>query len=185
MPTSRFECRCSGSTGPNQEFRGFAGQIASGRMGPGSEVRILPSGRTTKIARVVTFDGDLDEAVAGQSVTVTLADEVDCSRGDVISAAADPPEAADQFEATIVWMSEEELLPGRGYWLKLGAQTVTATIHEPKYEVNVNTLDHLAAKTLGPNSIGVAEVSTEPRDRVRGLCGAGHEPQPRRSAASS
>jgi len=146
---------------PNQAFRGFAGQIASGSMGPGTEVRILPSGRTTRIARVATLDGDLDEAIAGQSVTVTLEDEVDCSRGDVIAAATDAPESADQFEATIVWMSEDELLPGRGYWLKLGTQTVTAMIQEPKYEVNVNTLDHLAAKVLGLNSIGVAEISTD------------------------
>ena len=146
---------------PNQGFRGFAGEIAAGSMGPGTEVRILPSGRTTRIARIVTLDGDLEEAAAGQSVTVTLEDEVDCSRGDVIAAAGDPPEAADQFEATIVWMNEDELLPGRGYWLKLGTQTVTAMIQEPKYEVNVNTLEHLAAKTLGLNAIGVAELSTD------------------------
>ncbi|HEU4704110.1 MAG TPA: GTP-binding protein, partial [Sphingomicrobium sp.] len=99
---------------PDQHFRGFAGQIASGAMGPGTEVRILPSGRRTRIDRIVGFDGDLDQAVAGQSVTVTLADQVDCSRGDVIAAAADPPEAADQFEATIVWLGEDDLLPGRG-----------------------------------------------------------------------
>jgi bifunctional enzyme CysN/CysC len=94
-------------------------------------------------------------------VTLTFADEVDCSRGDVIAAADDAPEVADQFEATIVWMDEHELLPGRGYWLKLGTQMVTATIHEPKYEINVNTLDHLAAKTLALNSIGVAEIATD------------------------
>jgi len=146
---------------PDQNFRGFAGLVASGRLGPGSEVRILPSGRTTRIERVVTFDGDLDEAVAGQSVTVTLEDEVDCSRGDVIAAAGDPPEAADQFEATIVWMAEDELLPGRGYWMKIGTETVTAMVQEPKYEVNVNTLEHLAAKRLALNSIGVAEISTD------------------------
>jgi bifunctional enzyme CysN/CysC len=146
---------------PNQNFRGFAGQIASGTMGPGAEVRILPSGRRTRIARIVTLDGDLDEAVAGQSVTVTLDDEVDCSRGDVIAAAADPPEAADQFEATIVWMSEDDLLPGRGYWVKIGAQTVTATVHAPKYEINVNSLEHLAAPSLSLNAIGVAEVYTD------------------------
>ena len=92
---------------PNQDFRGFAGQIASGTIAPGDEVRVLPSGRMTRIERIVTADGDLDEAVAGQSVTLTFADEVDCSRGDVIAAAADPPQAADQFEATIVWMAEE------------------------------------------------------------------------------
>jgi bifunctional enzyme CysN/CysC len=146
---------------PNHGFRGFAGQIASGRLGPGTEVRILPSGRTTRIDRVVTADGDLDEAAAGQSITVTLEDEVDCSRGDVIAAASDPPEAADQFEATIVWMSEDELLPGRGYWLKIGTQSATAMIQEPKYEVNVNTLERLAAKTLGLNAIGVAEIATD------------------------
>ena len=146
---------------PNQAFRGFAGQIAAGSLGPGTEVRILPSGRTTRIARVVTMDGDLEEAVAGQSVTVTLEEEVDCSRGDVIAAAGDPPEASDQFEATIVWMDEDELLPGRGYWMKIGTQLVTAMVQEPKYEVNVNTLDHLAAKTLSLNAIGVAEVSTD------------------------
>jgi bifunctional enzyme CysN/CysC len=146
---------------PNQGFRGFAGQIAAGAMGPGTEIRVLPSGRTTRIARIVTFEGDLDEAVAGQSVTVTLEDEVDCSRGDLIAASADPPQSADQFEATIVWMSEDELLPGRGYWMKIGTQTVTAMVHEPKYEINVDTLDHLAAKTLGLNSVGVAELSTD------------------------
>src|SRR5690349_3435400 len=146
---------------PNQNFRGFSGQIASGGVAPGAEVRVLPSGRTTRIDRIATLDGDLEHAVAGQSVTLTFADEIDCSRGDVIAAAGDPPEAADQFEATIVWMSDEELLPGRGYWLKLGTQMVTAMVQEPKYEVNVNTLEHLAAKTLGLNGIGVAEIATD------------------------
>ena len=146
---------------PNQSFRGFSGQIASGGVAPGADVRVLPSGRTTRIERIATLDGDLKHAVAGQSVTLTFADEIDCSRGDVIAAAGDPPEAADQFEATIVWMSDEELLPGRGYWLKLGTQMVTAMVQEPKYEVNVNTLEHLAAKTLGLNGIGVAEIATD------------------------
>jgi bifunctional enzyme CysN/CysC len=146
---------------PNQDFRGFAGQIASGSVAPGAEVRIVPSGRVTRVERIVSAGGDLEGAVAGQSVTLTFADQVDCSRGDVIAAAADPPEAADQFEAAIVWMADEPLLPGRGYWLKIGTQTVTATVHEPKYEVNVNTLDHLAAKTLELNGIGVAEIATD------------------------
>jgi bifunctional enzyme CysN/CysC len=150
---------------PDQNFRGFAGQIATGRVAPGDEVRVLPSGRTTRIDRIVVHGGDLAEAVAGESVTLTFADEVDCSRGDVIAAAAAAPEAADQFEATIVWMDEQELLPGRGYWLKLGTQIVTAMVQEPKYEVNVNTLEHLAATTLGLNAIGVAELSTD-RDIV-------------------
>jgi bifunctional enzyme CysN/CysC len=146
---------------PNHDFRGFAGQIAAGTVKPGTEVRILPSGRATRIARVVTADGDLDLATAGQSVTVTLADEVDCSRGDVIAAAADAPEIADQFEATLVWMADEPLLPGRGYWLKLATQTVTATVQHPKYKVNVNSLEQLAASTLELNEIGVATIATD------------------------
>ncbi|MGZ3198247.1 MAG: sulfate adenylyltransferase subunit CysN [Croceibacterium sp.] len=146
---------------PNLDFRGFAGLIAEGTVKPGDAVRVVPSGKTSTIARIVSLDGDLEEAVAGQSVTLTLADEIDCSRGDLIAAADAPPEAADQFEATLVWMSDEPLIPGRGYWLKLATQTVSATVHEPKYEVNVNTMEHLAAKTLGLNGIGVAEVTTD------------------------
>jgi bifunctional enzyme CysN/CysC len=146
---------------PNQNFRGFSGQIASGGVRPGEEIRILPSGRVTRVDRIITTDGELAEAAAGQSVTLTLADEVDCSRGDVIAATGDPPQAADQFEATIVWMDEHELLPGRGYWLKLATQTVTATVQQPKYEINVNTLEHLAAPTLGLNGIGIAEIATD------------------------
>jgi bifunctional enzyme CysN/CysC len=146
---------------PNDDFRGFSGQIASGRLATGDEVRVLPSGRVTRVERIVTAGGDLPQAIAGESVTLTFADEVDCSRGDVIAAAADPPEAADQFEATIVWMDEQELLPGRGYWLKLGTQVATAVVHEPKYEINVNSLDRLAAKRLKLNSIGVAEIATD------------------------
>jgi bifunctional enzyme CysN/CysC len=124
-------------------------------------VRILPSGKTTRVERIVTLDGDLDVAVAGQSVTLTLADEVDCSRGDVIAAADSPPQAADQFEATIVWMVDEPMLPGRPYWLKLATQTVTAQMQSPKYQINVNTMEHLATKTLELNAIGVANLSTD------------------------
>nr|WP_294851190.1 sulfate adenylyltransferase subunit CysN [uncultured Sphingomonas sp.] len=150
---------------PTHDFRGYAGQIASGRVRKGDAIRVLPSGRTTTIDRIVVGNGDLDEAVAGQSVTLTFADEIDCSRGDVIAEAKDPPHAADQFEATLVWMAEEEMVPGRGYWLKLGTQTVTAHIAEPKYQLNVNTLEHRAAKTLDLNAIGVVEVTTD-RDVV-------------------
>ncbi len=146
---------------PNLDFRGFSGQIASGTIKPGDAIRVLPSGKTTSIDRIVTLDGDLDAAVAGQSVTLTLSDEVDCSRGDVIAAADAPPEAADQFEATLVWMADEAMIAGRAYWLKLATQTVSATIQQPKYEINVNTLDHLAAKTLELNGIGVVELSTD------------------------
>jgi len=146
---------------PNLDFRGFSGLIATGQVQPGDAVRVLPSGKTSTITRVVTFDGDLDKAVAGQAVTLCLADEVDCSRGDVIAVADNPPQAADQFEATIVWMADEALVPSRPYWLKLGAQTVSAQVQPPKYQVNVNTMEQLAAKTLELNAIGVANLSTD------------------------
>ena len=146
---------------PNLDFRGFSGQIASGKLKVGDAIRVLPSGKTSTIARIVMMDGDLEEAVAGQSVTLCFADEIDCSRGDVIAASDDAPEAADQFEASIVWMSDDALIPGRGYWLKLGTQMVSATIQEPKYAINVNTMEHIACKTLDLNAIGVAEVTTD------------------------
>ncbi len=146
---------------PNLDFRGFSGLIATGSVKPGDPVRVLPSGKTSTVTRVVTLDGDLDAAVAGQSVTICLADEVDCSRGDVIATADNPPQAADQFEATIVWMNDDALIPGRGYWLKLATQTVSATVHQPKYVINVNTMEHLAAKTLDLNAIGMAEIATD------------------------
>lgn len=146
---------------PNLDFRGFSGLIASGTVRPGDAVRVLPSGKTSTVERIVTLDGDLEMAVAGQSVTLTLADEIDCSRGDVIAAADAPPQAADQFEATVVWMDDDPLHVGRGYWLKLGAQTVSVTVQQPKYTVNVNTLDRLAAKTLDLNAIGVTELATD------------------------
>lgn len=146
---------------PNQDFRGFSGQIASGMMRPGDEVRILPSGRTTRIDRIFAGASELLEAAAGRSVTVTLADEVDCSRGDVLVAAANAPQVADQFEATIIWMADDELLAGRGYWMKIATQTVTATLQHPKYKVNVNTLEQLAATTLSINEIGVATLTTD------------------------
>src|SRR5690606_34889228 len=109
---------------PNLDFRGFAGLIATGTVRPGDKVRVSPSGKTSTVKSIVTFDGELDEAFAGQSVTLTLADEIDCSRGNVISLADDPPQVADQFEATLVWMADEALHVGRGYWLKLATQTV-------------------------------------------------------------
>ena len=146
---------------PNLDFRGVAGLIAAGSVAPGDPVRVLPSGRQTSVARIVTADGDLDRAGTGQSVTLVLADDVDCPRGAVVAAAADPPQVADQFEATLVWLDEEPLLPGRGYWLKLATQTVSATVQPPKYQLNVNTRDRLAAKTLELNAIGVAQVATD------------------------
>ena len=150
---------------PNLDFRGFSGLIASGSVKPGDAVRVLPSGKTTTVTKIVTLDGELGEAVAGQSVTVCFADEVDCSRGNVIAAADNPPEVSDQFEATIVWMDDDALHVGRSYWLKLGTQTVSATIQQPKYTVNVNDPvglgSQIAVKTLDLNAIGVAELATD------------------------
>ncbi len=152
---------------PNLDFRGFSGLIASGTVKPGDELRSLPSGKTSTVKSIVTMDGDLDQAVAGQSVTITLADEIDCSRGDVLAAAASPPEVADQFETTIVWMDDEPLVVGRAYWLKLGAQMVSVTAAEPKYEIDVNNPSgsgsHLASQTLHLNQIGVCEITTDRR----------------------
>ena len=146
---------------PNLDFRGFCGLVASGRVRPGDRVRVQPSGRESTVARIVATDGDRPLAVAGESVTITLADEVDISRGDVISAADAPAEVADQFEATIVWMADEPMLPGRPYLLKLGTRTVNATVTEPKYKVNVNTMEHLAAKKLDLNEIGVCNIALD------------------------
>ena len=146
---------------PNLDFRGFAGTIASGMVKPGDRIRAQPSGRESTVTRIVSANGDLPLAVAGQSITLTLADEIDISRGDVISNAENPAEVADQFEGTLVWMSEEPMLPGRSYMLKIGTRTVNATITEPKYKVNVNTMEHLAAKKLELNEIGVCNVSLD------------------------
>jgi len=146
---------------PNLDFRGFSGQIATGILRPGDSIRVLPSGKTSTISKIVTFDGELSEAVAGQSVTLCFTDEIDCSRGDVIAAADNPPEVSDQFESTIVWMAEEPLIPGRAYYLKLGTQTVSATVQSPKFTINVNNMEHMAAKTLELNAIGVAEIITD------------------------
>lgn len=146
---------------PNLDFRGFSGLIATGSVHPGDAIRALPSGKTSTVSRIVTLDGDLDRAVAGQSVTLCLADEIDCSRGDVIAAADGPPEAADQFEATLVWLNDDPMVVGRAYWLKLGTQTVSVTVQQPKYAVNVNSMEHIAVKTLDLNAIGVAEIITD------------------------
>ncbi len=146
---------------PNLDFRGFCGMVAGGRIRPGDRIRVQPSGRESRVARIVAYGGDLPEAVAGQSVTLTLADEVDISRGDVISAADAPAEVADQFECTLVWMADEPMLPGRPYLLKIGTRTVGAAVTEPKYKVNVNTLEHLAAKKLDLNEIGVCNIALD------------------------
>ena len=146
---------------PDHEFRGFSGRIVGGQVKPGDTIRVLPAGTTSTIDRIVTMDGDLDVAIAGQSVTLTLNDEIDASRGDVICGADHPAEVADQFEAHFVWMHEDAMLPGRPYLMKIGARTVGATIAHPKFRVDINNLDHLAANTLELNEIGVCNVSLD------------------------
>ena len=146
---------------PSQEFRGFAGLIASGVVRPGDRLRVLPSGKESKVARIVTFDGDLQEAVADQSVTIVLEDEIDVSRGNVLARADAPPGVADQFEVTIIWMAEEPMLPGRQYWIKIGPKMAVGTVSHLKHKTNVNTMEKLAAKTLELNEIGVANLSLD------------------------
>lgn len=143
---------------PNLDFRGFSGLISSGTIRAGDRLRVLPSGKESRVARIVTSDGDLTHARAGQSVTLTLENEIDISRGDILASAMAPPLVADQFSTTIVWMDDEPLLPGRPYLLKIGAKTVSASVTDIKHKVNVNTLEQLAAKTLALNEIGLANI---------------------------
>ncbi|GAB2997586.1 adenylyl-sulfate kinase [Arenimonas maotaiensis] len=146
---------------PNLDFRGFAGTVCAGAFRPGDAVVALPSGKRSRIARIVSADGDLPQAVSGQAITLTLADELDISRGDVIAAAHNPPETADQFAAHLVWMDEAELIPGRGYWLKIGTRTVNATVTEIKHRIDINSQEPLAAKTLHLNEIGVCNLKLD------------------------
>ncbi|MDH1053885.1 sulfate adenylyltransferase subunit CysN [Aquipseudomonas alcaligenes] len=146
---------------PNLDFRGFSGRILGGSVRPGDAIRVLPSGKTSRVERIVTLNGDLPRAITGQSVTLTLSDEIDISRGDVIAAADAPPAVADQFEVTVVWMSEEAMLPGRPYLIKLGASSMGGALGQPKYQIDVNSLDNLPAKTLGLNEIGVCTLSLD------------------------
>ena len=139
---------------PDLDFRGYAGRIAGGIIRPGDDIRVLPSGKQSKIARIVTMDSDLDEAVSGQSVTLTLTDEIDISRGDVIATSETPPEISDQFDTTIIWLSEEPMLPGRSYRMKTSSRLVSATVNAPKHKTDVNTLQKLPARTLQLNEIG-------------------------------
>jgi bifunctional enzyme CysN/CysC len=146
---------------PNLDFRGFSGTIAGGTIAPGDRVVALPSGQISTVARIVTADGDLELAVAGQSITLTLADEIDISRGDVIAKAEARPGVADQFESTIIWMADEPMLPGRNYLLRIGAASATATITPLKYKLNVNSLERLAATKLELNEIGVCAIELD------------------------
>jgi len=146
---------------PNQDFRGFSGTVASGAVQAGQRIRVQPSGREVAIARIVTQDGDLPEAVAGQAVTITLAEEVDASRGDMFSAPQAPATVADQFQAHVVWMAQDPLMPGRNYWLKCGTQTVNASITKIKHQINVNTLGHMAADKLELNAVAECNLATD------------------------
>ncbi|MBG1232835.1 sulfate adenylyltransferase subunit CysN [Aestuariivirga litoralis] len=143
---------------PDQNFRGFAGTIAAGTIKPGDAVKVLPSGRQSIVTRIVTQDGDLPEAQAEQAITLTLADEVDASRGDVITAAQSPVEVSDQFEAQVLWMGDEPMLPGRSYVIKSAAKSLPGTLDKLKYKVNVNTLERTATETLALNEIGVCNL---------------------------
>ncbi|HET9355856.1 MAG TPA: GTP-binding protein, partial [Sphingomicrobium sp.] len=146
---------------PDSSFRGVAGLIAAGAVEPGDALQILPSGTMCAVDKVFIGSQEVARGARGQSVVLTFAEAVDCGRGDVVAHCSDPPGVADQFEATIVWMDSDALLPGRGYWLKLGTQTVSATVQPPKYRIDVNSLEHLAARSLELNEIGVAEVYTD------------------------
>ena len=145
---------------PNLDFRGFAGTIVSGRIAVGEELVVAKSGRASKVTRIVTGDGDLKEAVAGQAVTLMLADEIDISRGDMLVAPEARPEVADQFAAHVLWMAEEDMLPHRQYLIKVGTQTISGQITQLKHKVDVNTLEHMASRTLHLNEIGYCNVST-------------------------
>ncbi|OZB59429.1 MAG: adenylyl-sulfate kinase [Lysobacterales bacterium 14-68-21] len=146
---------------PDQNFRGYAGPVVAGSIAPGDEVVVLPGGARSRVARIVTADGDRKQATAGDAVTLTLEDERDISRGDVIAAAGDPPQVADQFAAHLLWMDESALLPGRGYWLKIGTRTVGAQVTEIKHKVDVNTQEELAAKRLELNEVGYCNLSLD------------------------
>ncbi len=143
---------------PDLDFRGFAGEIVGGTVRVGDAVRVVPAGTTSTVERIVTLDGDLQEAVAGQSVTLTLTDEIDCSRGDVLCAADHAAPSADQFRTHLVWMSEEPMQPGRAYLVKIGARTVGASISGPEFRIDVNTLEQQPAETLCLNEIGVCDI---------------------------
>lgn len=146
---------------PNLHFRGFSGTIASGLVRTGDPIRVLPSGKNSQVKGIFLGSQELEEAVAGQSITLTLTDEIDISRGDVISMQSSPPQVADQFQANLVWLHDEALLPGRRYLMKIGTNTVFAQVSDIKHEININTLDLLPAKTLGLNAIGVCNLTLD------------------------
>ncbi|HNQ92604.1 MAG TPA: sulfate adenylyltransferase subunit CysN [Alphaproteobacteria bacterium] len=142
---------------PNLDFRGFAGEIASGMIHAGDAVMVLPSRKTSTVKRIVTYDGDLPQAQAGKAVTLTLSDEIDISRGDVLAAANDPCDVADIFKTRILWMSEKPMITGRQYLFRTGTNSAICTISRPDYGLDVNTFEHRAAKSLDLNEIGVCD----------------------------
>ncbi|MFC4347196.1 sulfate adenylyltransferase subunit CysN [Kordiimonas lipolytica] len=148
---------------PNLDFRGFSGTIASGTIRPGDPIKVLPSAVESTVKSIVTYDGELDEAVAGEAITLTLNDEIDISRGDVIAGKDHPCEVADQFEAKIIWMAEEQMLPGRPYLFKTANKTIPGLVTDLKHKVNVNTLEHTAAKKLELNEIGICNIALDSR----------------------
>ena len=148
---------------PNREFRGFAGLIGSGCISAGDKIRVLPSGTESTVARIVTYDGDLELAGAGRSVTLTLTDEIDISRGDIITSADSPCSSADQFQARILWMNDSAMMPGRQYLFKSNSQTSPMTLGRLKHRIDVNTLEELPAKVLDMNEIGVCNISLSSR----------------------
>ncbi len=161
MATAPFRLPVQWVNRPNPDFRAFAGTIAGGTVRVDDRVRVFPSGRESRVSRIVTFDGDLPEAVAGQAVTLMLADDIDASRGDVIAATDAPPAVADHVEATVIWMADEPLLRGRTYLLRTGTKTVAATVAPIKYKLNVLSLEHVAATQLELNEIGICELQLE------------------------
>lgn len=146
---------------PNLDFRGFAGQIAGGTVKLGDKIKVMPSAKESTVKSIVTMDGELDEAVAGQSVTITLNDEIDISRGDLICESGKPAEIGNQFEAQVLWMAEEKMFPGRTYIMKCGTTNAQATLATPKYKIDVNTLAQEAARNLELNEIGICNVSVD------------------------
>jgi bifunctional enzyme CysN/CysC len=161
LDSSAFHMAVQWVNRPDSRFRGYAGRIAGGTVRPGDEVVILPSGRRSHVERIVALDGDLDRAVEGQSVTLTLADEVDCSRGEVIASVASPPQVVDGLVASLVWMADEPLAPSRSYWLKIGASTVSATVSKVEHIVEVDTGRRAEARLLALNDIGRCEIKLD------------------------
>jgi bifunctional enzyme CysN/CysC len=148
---------------PDSSFRGFAGTICSGKVAVGQNVRVQPSGQVAKVVSIICMNKGLQEAIAGQAITLTLDREVDASRGNVISADDQPSQVSDQFEVTLIWMGDEPLYPNRNYLLKLGTQTIGATVTKIKYQVNVNTLEHMSSNHLTLNAVAVCTLSTDNR----------------------